>query len=247
MLIGSDRGQCLIWNRKARKGGKEKVERVYLGHHSSAFSVQRCPFNPKYFLSIGDWTARIYHDDIWKNPLIETKYSENYLTDGCWSPTRPGVFFTTSTDGSFSVWDILHSHSKPVVSLQLTSSLHCVSTSNGKHLAVGDRDGGVSYIELSDDLSGYFNGAPRVIQDEKNAINDVSFSWIGVLLSKYFNSISPKRQMLDRETRREKALEQKVKPVESTNSSSLLEVPHERFVAPNEEELNKYFEEALQR
>ncbi|KAF0975803.1 hypothetical protein FDP41_005130 [Naegleria fowleri] len=225
LLIGSDRGQCLIWNRKARKGGKEKVERVYLGHHSSAFSVQRCPFNPKYFLSIGDWTARIYHDDIWKNPLIETKYSENYLTDGCWSPTRPGVFFTTSTDGSFSVWDILHSHSKPVVSLQLTSSLHCVSTSNGKHLAVGDRDGGVSYIELSDDLSGYFNGAPRVIQDEKNAIND----------------------MLDRETRREKALEQKVKPVESTNSSSLLEVPHERFVAPNEEELNKYFEEALQR
>ena len=167
----------MIWNKKARKGGKEKIERVFVGHHSSVFAVQRCPFNPKYFLSIGDWSAKIYQDDIWKTPIIETKYSESYLTDGCWSPTRPGVFFTTAIDGCFNVWDIMHNYSKPVISLQLTSSLHCVSTSNGRHLAVGDRNGGVSYIELSEDLSGYFNGQPRIItQEEKNVFNDVSYS-----------------------------------------------------------------------
>eukprot|EP00960_Hanusia_phi_P057993 763736-Hanusia_phi.AAC.2 len=30
---------------------------------------------------------------------MTTKYHASYLTDGCWSPTRPGVFFTTKMDG----------------------------------------------------------------------------------------------------------------------------------------------------
>ena len=150
------------------------MERIFVGHHSSVFAVQRCPFNPKYFLSIGDWTARIYQDDIWKTPILETRYNDSYLTDGCWSSTRPGVFFTTATDGTFSVWDLLHSHSKPAVSVHMTSGLQCVRSSNGKYVAVGDDQGGVSYIELSDDLSGYFNGQPRISTEEKNIINDVS-------------------------------------------------------------------------
>ena len=30
-----------------------------------------------------------------KTPILTTKYHSTYLTGGTWSPTRPGVFFTT--------------------------------------------------------------------------------------------------------------------------------------------------------
>ena len=43
----------------------------------------------KVFLTVGDWTARIWNDEI-KTPIMTTKYHASYLTDGCWSPTRPG-------------------------------------------------------------------------------------------------------------------------------------------------------------
>jgi len=32
----------------------------------------------------------------------------SYLTDGCWNPVRPAVFYTTKMDGSLDVWDIMY-------------------------------------------------------------------------------------------------------------------------------------------
>jgi len=43
----------------------------------------------------------------------------SYLTDGCWNPVRPAVFYTTKMDGSLDVWDIMFKHSGPVLSLQV--------------------------------------------------------------------------------------------------------------------------------
>ena len=51
--------------------------------------------------------------------------------------------------------------------------------------------------------------------------------------------------MLERETRREKALEQKVIPSESDNTDKMHAI--ERFKAPTDDALNQYFEEALKR
>ena len=36
---------------------------------------------------------------------MSTKYHDAYLTGGCWSPTRPGVFYLIRKDGMLSVWD----------------------------------------------------------------------------------------------------------------------------------------------
>ena len=46
-----------------------------------------------------------------------SSYTEN-LTDGCWSPTRPSVFFTARQDGVLDAWDILYQQSKPVLSFK---------------------------------------------------------------------------------------------------------------------------------
>jgi hypothetical protein len=62
------------------------------------YALQRNPFFPKYFLSIGDWTARVWMEDI-KTPVMTTKYHDTYLMGGVWSPTRPGVFSSIKVRG----------------------------------------------------------------------------------------------------------------------------------------------------
>lgn len=56
--------------------------------------VNRSLPNPRFFLSVGDWSAKIWFEDL-KTPIIRTKYHGSYLSDGCFSPTRNGVFFLT--------------------------------------------------------------------------------------------------------------------------------------------------------
>ena len=153
-------------------------------HHGPIVSLQRNPIHTKFFLTVGDWCARIWQEDAkvtnvgnrplaWcvvvcrgvsrcvavcrgvslcvgvisagelhvpdpdrlpsspslspysatpvprprhagatpaprrtaQTPLMSTKYHDAYLTGGCWSPTRPGVFYLIRKDGMLSVWD----------------------------------------------------------------------------------------------------------------------------------------------
>ncbi len=48
-------------------------------------------------------------------------YSKNThpLHDGCWSPTRPAVYYTVSAGGVLDVWDIGFKHNKPTLSIQV--------------------------------------------------------------------------------------------------------------------------------
>lgn len=109
----------------------------------------RNPFFPKYFLSVGDWTWRVWNEDL-RSPLLVSPYAAAYLSSGTWSPTRPGehteyvesvhrpsqlrvlhqsgklcclrtagVFFTTHTSGMLSAWDLVYKHSEPT--LQVSS------------------------------------------------------------------------------------------------------------------------------
>ena len=48
-----------------------------------------------------------------------TKYNNTPLTDSCWSPTRPGVFFTSAMDGTIDVWDIFFKQSSPTLTVQV--------------------------------------------------------------------------------------------------------------------------------
>ena len=50
-------------------------------------SLVRHPFYPKFFLSVGDWPARVWNEDL-KSPIVTSKYQGSTLTGGRWSPTR---------------------------------------------------------------------------------------------------------------------------------------------------------------
>mmetsp|Transcript_5082 Transcript_5082/g.7878 ORF Transcript_5082/g.7878 Transcript_5082/m.7878 type:complete len:595 (-) Transcript_5082:83-1867(-) len=181
-MVGTEQGMVLSCNRKS-KNPTDRIGATYAGHHGPIYALERHPFYPKYFLTIGDWTSRIWMEDL-RTPIMTTKYHNSYLTDGCWSPTRPGVFFTTKIDGSLDIWDYFFKQNDPTLSLQVCDGgLHSLRVQDhGKLVAVGSNDGTTTLLELCDGLC-----VPQ--QNEKQSI----------------------LQMLERETKREKNLETRAK------------------------------------
>ena len=166
-LVGTEQGIVLLCNSKAKNPG-DAIGTAYVGHHGPIYSVQRNPFFPKFFMTIGDWTARIWMEDL-KTPVMTTRYHSHYITAGCWSPTRPGVFFTAKDDGQMDIWDFAFKQNSPTlpdmkVSDAALQSLRADNT--GKFVAVGSADGSTSVIEISE---GLYRGA----SNEKQGIGQV--------------------------------------------------------------------------
>jgi len=177
-LVATEQGTIFSCNRKA-KNPADRVGTCYEGHAGPVYKVARNPWFPKFFLTIGDWTWRVWNEEI-RSPIITSKYHMSYLLDACWSPSRPGVLMTAKADGVLDVWDIYCKQNEPVLSLQVDNdSLHSLSIQEqGVHLCAGSADGTVYLLELGD-------GLVTMQRNEKNLISHI----------------------LDRESKREKNLE----------------------------------------
>lgn len=164
-MIGTEQGTILSCNRKGKTQQEKIGTNTFNGHHGPVYTVQRNPMFSKYFLSIGDWTARLWFEDFKFTPMFSTFYHKAYLTSGAWHTIRPGVFFTTRMDGYMDIWDLMLRQTIPSLSFQVSDyALHTIKPSHdGKHVATGGIDGNVSLIQLSPSLC---NLAP----DEKIAI-----------------------------------------------------------------------------
>ncbi|NXD62050.1 DNAI2 protein, partial [Eolophus roseicapillus] len=178
-MVGTEQGIIILCNRKA-KTPAEKITCTYSGHHGPVYALTRNPMYPKIFLTVGDWTARIWSEDVKESSIMWTKYHFAYLTDGCWSPVRPAVFFTTRSDGTLDIWDFLFKQNDPFLSLKVCdeplASLRVQD--NGCVVGCGSKVGTVSVMEISSVLC-------TLQRNEKNLVN----------------------AMFERETRREKILE----------------------------------------
>ncbi|XP_026011497.1 dynein intermediate chain 3, ciliary isoform X1 [Astatotilapia calliptera] len=153
-MVGTEQGLVISCNRKA-KTPAEKIVCTYDSHHGPIYALQRNPFFPKNFLTVGDWTARIWSEDIKESSIMCTKYQMSYLTDACWSPVRPSVFFTVKMDGVLDVWDILFKQSDPTLSLKVCdNSLYSLSVQdNGRLVACGSQLGEATLLEICSGLS----------------------------------------------------------------------------------------------
>lgn len=98
--MATEQGTVVSCNRKA-KNPADRIGMSYEGHSGPVYACQRSPFMSKFFLTIGDWTWRLWNEEL-RTPVITSKYHMSYMTDSCWSPARPGVFVTTKMDGSRS-------------------------------------------------------------------------------------------------------------------------------------------------
>eukprot|EP00002_Diphylleia_rotans_P004749 TRINITY_DN1364_c0_g1_i4.p1 TRINITY_DN1364_c0_g1~~TRINITY_DN1364_c0_g1_i4.p1 ORF type:complete len:469 (+),score=108.14 TRINITY_DN1364_c0_g1_i4:467-1873(+) len=194
-MVGTEQGTVLSCNRKGRTPA-ERIVSQYPGHHGPVLALQRNPFFPKYFLTVGDWTARLWNEDI-RTPIMMTKYYMSYTTAGCWSPTRPGVFLTAKSDGTVDFWDFLYKQNDPILTMKVsdgalqTLRLH----DQGRFAAVGAADGSTTLLQLCD-------GLHMIQANEKQSIS----------------------QMLDRESKKERNLELRAKEMklkEKSKASSL--------------------------
>lgn len=157
-LVGTEQGMVANVNARNKKlNGGVSISSPGPGkHHGAIYSIERNPFHPKYFMTVGDWTARVWTEDL-KSPIMTTKYHQSYVTAGCWSPTRPGVFLVTRKDGIMDVWDYFSKQNEVAFSYKVSDSpLSSVALSRGgfpQMVAVGDESGTVSLLELSESLS----------------------------------------------------------------------------------------------
>jgi len=213
-LIGTEQGKVISCSRKG-KTNADKLGAVYEGHCGPVYGLQRNPFFPKYFLTVGDWTVRLWNEEL-KAPIMTSKFFKNYVLDASWSPTRPGVFVTTKMDGTLDVWDYFYKQNDPTLSLQVDGDgLKTVKVQEqGQLLATGSVDGSVYMLELCEGLS--------VMQpNEKNSV----------------------MQMLERESKREKNLEARAKELrqkekraaESTAGETVEKTPWEETAKTIEE------------
>ena len=103
----------------------------------------------------------------------------SYLTDGCWSPTRPSLFLTSKMDGTIDVWDYVFKQNDPTLTVQVCNApLHSIKVQeHGKLVAATARDGSTTILELSDGLA-------RIQNNEKSIFMQVLFN---ILKYYYYN------------------------------------------------------------
>ena len=183
-LVGTEQGRIISCSRKG-KTNADKLGTVYEGHCGPVYGLQRNPWFPKFFITVGDWTVRLWNEEL-KSPIMTSKYFKNYVMDSVWSPTRPGVFVTTKMDGTLDIWDYFYKQNDPTLSLQVDGDgLRTVKMQEaGTLLATGSVDGSVYMLELCDGLA-------QIQPNEKNSV----------------------MQMLERESKREKNLEARAKEI----------------------------------
>jgi dynein intermediate chain 2 len=152
-LVGTEQGY--IFQANKRPGRQVEVNQKYglLGgkHHGPIYSLQRNPHITKYFMSVGDWTAKMWSEDV-KTPIMQTKYHDSYLTDGCWSPQRPGLFYLTRMDGFIDIWDFFYRQNEVAYSQKVSDNpLTCISI-QGPRMAIGDSEGAITLMQIPQSL-----------------------------------------------------------------------------------------------
>ncbi len=235
-LVGTEQGTIISVERKAKKDGdsQKQIKLIYgessvaekddscsFKHHGPIYSCSRNYFLPKTILSVGDWMARIWTEDV-KTPIMSTRYESSYLTSGVWSPTRPGVFFVSKENGELDVWDYyFKGQFQPAYTVKVSDqhSLSDVRVSpkgGSKFVGVGCKDGSVTILELCRSLYESSN-----LNAEKQAIT----------------------QLFERETNREKTLQAtKLVQRRAAKQKSMASKQKKKSIASKQKEAAKPFD-----
>ncbi|XP_041782776.1 dynein intermediate chain 3, ciliary-like [Anopheles merus] len=183
--VGTENGMIYSCSRKY-KTPADKIQSTINAHTGPIYSVERNPLFIKNYISVGDWQTKIWTEDCKDNPIVWTKEYAVQLTCGIWSPTRCSLVFICRMDGVMDAWDVIHRLDGPVLRLKLSDApLWSVRVHKaGKLIANGTDNGAIYLTEISDNLT--FSSA-----NDKPALSG----------------------MLEREMRRQRLLEAKIKEI----------------------------------
>mmetsp|Transcript_40589 Transcript_40589/g.39167 ORF Transcript_40589/g.39167 Transcript_40589/m.39167 type:complete len:97 (-) Transcript_40589:1097-1387(-) len=79
---------------------------------------------------------------------MQTRYHNSYLTYGCWSPTRTGLFFLTRMDGFVDIWDFFYRQNEVAYSQKVSDFPLTTISVMQSMAAIGDTEGTVSIMSL---------------------------------------------------------------------------------------------------
>lgn len=154
-MVGTGQGTILSGNRKS-KSPYERVTSSFVGHAAAIKSLSRHSQQSKYFLSAGDWSVKLWSEDI-KTPLLSTPFYSHQISACAWSTQRCSVFYCATENGHVQVWDLLQSNSSPVLDASMADvPLTSLAIQEGGRglLAVGCSDGLTMILQPSKTLEG---------------------------------------------------------------------------------------------
>ncbi|KAK1132130.1 hypothetical protein K0M31_016263 [Melipona bicolor] len=180
-MCGLENGIVISGNRKG-KTASEKIATRFKAQYGPVISLERNPTFVKNFLTVGDWTTRIWSEDCRESCIAWTPGHRDFLMGGAWSITRFSVFFLIKMDGTLDVWDLLIQQDSPVLSVKICDEVltYIKPHEQGQLAAITNKKGTTFLLEFSDALT----------TNQKN--DKLLFT-----------------ALLDRETRREKVKEAK--------------------------------------
>ena len=169
-------------------------------------TVERNPFYPKYFLTVGGDTNKVWCEDLKADNILTMAASQARLSCGAWSPTRLSMFFTARLDGFLDFWDFVLAQSEPVTCLKVADYplLSLRVEPSGRLVAVGAEDGTTSIVSLPANLV-------SSSKQHRNAGLD----------------------MLERETRRERILENRSKAIKIAAKRSAMMAKRKEATTPD--------------
>ncbi|XP_055692892.1 dynein intermediate chain 3, ciliary-like [Lutzomyia longipalpis] len=153
-MCGTQQGMLFSCNRKG-KTPSEKINIRIMCHLGPIYTVARNPAFVKNFLTVGDWTAKIWSEDCRESAIIWTKNHACLLTSGEWSSTKVSMFYISRMDGVLDAWDLLQQQNDPVLSIKVCDEpIRCLrSHEAGRLMSAGSQKGATYLIEVSENMS----------------------------------------------------------------------------------------------
>ncbi|XP_072936986.1 dynein axonemal intermediate chain 2-like [Epargyreus clarus] len=153
-MVGTENGYIISGNRKG-KTPMEKLPAKYEAHVGPVWSVERNPGFLKNFLSVGDWTVRVWSEECRESAVLWSPPHRQKITAATWSPTRLSLMLVTQWDGVLAAWDLLRRQHVPALTAQLCEEplLRVRMHEAGSLAACGSRKGNIYMIELSQSMA----------------------------------------------------------------------------------------------
>lgn len=225
-LCGTNSGLVINVNRMG-KTYSEKLVSYWNAHNGPVQAVHRSTCTFRVFLTCGDYTVRIWSEEVRTEPIIVFNPYKKFVTDACWAPLRYSSFMSICAGGTFYFWDLLRKYKEPVKSLTVSkyALTKLTPSKDGESVAIGDSHGSLFLLKVSENLA---------------------------VPSKHDKLYM--QQLFDRETRREHILDNRVKEIRlkarNEEEQALSEMPvsvidEEELDLATEEEYFKVVQEEM--
>ncbi|KAK7889892.1 hypothetical protein WMY93_025452 [Mugilogobius chulae] len=159
LYIGTKDGEVVYTDWKMEKDESGRLQsgkplHCLSVHHWLVNTIQRSPFFKDIILTSGGSNFAIWKEGVMNMPILQSSCSEQLYTVGCWSSSRPAVFFMGREDGSIEVWNLLEKTSEPtqILAHVINAKINCIepwdASSKQHFLAVCDDLGMISVFEI---------------------------------------------------------------------------------------------------